>query len=636
VDLVSKESGSAAWQQAVLTLSRVVTGVVIVLALSWGRAVLMPIALAILLTFLLNPIVRRIQTVGLGRVVSVILAVSFAGMILTVVGVTGSQQVSSMLATLPENTTKIIAKMRSIKALSAGPTAQSFEQMIEAISRELQVSPGQTIVAKKSDEPADALNTEAQNEVRQIVVASEPVDWHMLTGPLGSAMEGIAMLAFAGVLLVFFLLDREGLRDRIVLLAGKTRLTVTSKALEDATNRVSRYIGMVALVNGGFGLLMAAGLFFLGVPYAVLWGCLGALLRFVPYLGPWIAAVFPIVMSLAMSDGWGQPISAFAFLMVLELVTNNVVEPLTFGHTTGVSPTALLISAAFWLFLWGPLGLILSAPFAVTLVVIGKNIPQLRFLYVLLADQPALSDDDGFYQRLLLGDRHQAALLLTSRLRESDPEHVFDQLVMPALMCAKRDQKNGQLDDDEADALQSLMGELLAAVDLSTTRVVAANAAEHEEPVTRQRLCLLGYAVDGDIDRVALKMLQKLLDPDRWDIEVIADGTLTSEVVAGVAVDPPAAICITSIPPGGIAHARYLCKKLRTVAPDVPLLVGRWGQRRIGQADRVRLIEAGANYLATSLVETRKWLDARYPVLCQAPAASNRGSEQSLEPTLMP
>ena len=151
--------------------------------------------------------------------------------------------------------------------------------------------------------------------------------------------------------------------------------------------------------------------------------------------------------------------------------------------------------------------------------------------------------------------------------------------------------------------------------------------------MTHQRLCLLGYAVDGDIDRVALKMLQKMLDPDRWDIEVIADGTLTSEVVARVAVDPPAAICITSIPPGGIVHARYLCKKLRAVAPDVPLLVGRWGQRRIGQADRVRLIEAGANCLATTLVETRKWLDARYPVLCQAPAESNRKSEQSLEPT---
>jgi hypothetical protein len=480
------------------------------------------------------------------------------------------------------------------------------------------------------------LETDAQKEVRQIVVASEPVDWHMLTGPLGSAIEGMAMLAFAGVLLVFFLLDREGLRDRIVLLAGKTRLTLTSKALEDATNRVSRYIGMVAVVNGGFGFLMAAGLFFLGVPYAVLWGCLGALLRFVPYLGPWIAAVFPIVMSLAMSDGWGQPISVFAFLLVLELVTNNIVEPLTFGHTTGVSPTALLISAAFWLFLWGPVGLILSAPFAVTLVVIGKNIPQLRFLYVLLADQPALSDDDGFYQRLLLGDRHQASLLLTSRLRESDPEHVFDQLVMPALMNAKRDQKNGQLDDDEADALLKLLSDLLDTVDPSTTRAVASGGGEREEPATRQRLCLLGYAVDGDLDRIALKMLQKLLDPDRWDVEVIPDGTLISEVVAGVAVDPPAVICITSIPPGGIMQARYLCKKLRAVAPDLPLVVGRWGQRRVNQPDRVRLIEAGANYLATTLVETRKWLDARYPVLCQTPSGSSRKSQQSLEPTLTP
>jgi hypothetical protein len=207
---------------------------------------------------------------------------------------------------------------------------------------------------------------------------------------------------------------------------------------------------------------------------------------------------------------------------------------------------------------------------------------------------------------------------------------------MPALMNAKRDQKNGQLDEEEAEALLSLLSELLDTVDLSNTRAVAPDGAEREEPATRQRLCLLGYAVDGDLDRVALKMLQKLLDPDRWDVEVIADGTLISEVVAGVAVDPPAVICITSIPPGGIMQARYLCKKLRAVAPNLPLLVGRWGQRRIGQADRVRLIEAGANYLATTLVETRKWLDARYPVLCQAPAKSTTKCEQILEPTLTP
>jgi predicted PurR-regulated permease PerM len=633
---VNKESGSATWQQAVLSLSRVVTGVVIVLALSWGRAVLMPIALAILLTFLLNPVVRRIQAFGLGRVLSVILAVSFAGLILGVIGITGSRQVSGMLATLPENTNKIIEKMKSVKALSSGPTAQSFEHMIQQISRELQVAPGRGNASKQAEEPADATEVETDNETREVVVASEPVDWQMLTGPLGSALEGIAMLAFAGVLLVFFLMDREGLRDRIVLLAGKTHLTVTSKALEDATNRVSRYIGMVAIVNGSFGLLMTLGLLVLGVPYPVLWGCLAALLRFIPYLGPWIGAIFPVVMSLALSDGWWQPINVFIFILILELVTNNVVEPLTFGHTTGVSPTALLISAAFWLFLWGPVGLILSAPFAVTLVVIGKNLPQFRFLYVLLADQPALSNDDGFYQRLLLGDRHQASLLLTSRTRESDPEHVFDQLVMPALINAKRDFKSGQLDEQEIEALIKLLGELLPAVEPSSVRSDAVVSEPQDAPIERKRLCLMGYAVEGDIDRTALAMLKQMLDPQRWEVTVIADGTLTSEVVAQVASDPPAAICITSIPPSGVAHARYLCKKLRVVAPDVPLLVGRWGQRRIGQIDQVRLIEAGASHLSTSLVDTRKWLDARYPVLSQSapsvPPALDRTPVAALTP----
>lgn len=633
---MSKESGSAAWQQAVLALSRIVAGAVIVIALSWGRAVLMPIALAILLTFLLNPVVRRLQLLGLGRCLSVILAVSFAGITMTGVFVTGSRQVSSLLATLPEHTTKIVDKLKALKAIGAGPTAQRFEQMIQDISHELHSPPGTESKLKDSDRPADASEVaqDPEQEVKQVILASEPVNWTMLTGPLGSAMEGIAMLAFAGVLLVFFLMDREGLRDRIVLLAGKTRLTVTSKALEDATNRVSRYIGMVAMVNGGFGLMLTAGLFLLGVPYAVLWGCLAALLRFIPYLGPWIGAVFPIVMSLAMSDGWGQPMAVFGFVLVLELFTNNVVEPLAFGHSTGVAPAALLISAAFWLFLWGPVGLILSAPFAVSLVVMGKNIPQLNFLYILLADKPALSDEAGFYQRLLLGDRHQAALLLAARLRESDPEHVFDQFVIPVLMNTKRDLHRGHLDQDESEELLRLLRDLIAGIAPDQVGAVTHEVSDQETPVSRQRLCLLGYAVDGDVDRIALTMLQKLLDTNRWDVELVADESLTSEVVARVAIDPPAVLCIAAIPPGGVAHARYLCHKLKTVAPDLPLLIGRWGQHRIGQSDRVRLIEAGASSLTTTLVEARKWLDARHPVLCKSTIETEHSSDRRLEPTL--
>lgn len=627
---MSKQS-SIAWRHSLSALSRVAIGAIIIAGLNWGRPVLMPIALAILLTFLLNPVVRRFQRLGLGRLPAVLLAVTIAGVGLTVIGVTGSRQVTSLIATLPENTAKIIAKLKTLKALASGPTALRFEQMIEAISNELKLPahPPATDSGEPMDPPAD-----------RVVVASEPFSLMALTGHLGSAMEGLAMMAFAIVLLMFFLMDREGLRDRIVLLAGRSRLTLTSKALEDATNRVSRYIGMVAIVNGGFGVLLSAGLFLMGVPYAVLWGCVAAGLRFIPYLGPWIGAIFPITMSLALSDGWWQPLAVFAFVMALELITNNIIEPLAFGHSTGVAPTALLISAAFWLFIWGPIGLILSAPFAVSLVVLGKNIPQLRFLNILLGEQSALSDAAGFYQRLLVQDRQQVAAIILHQKKESDPDRISDELIVPALSYTKRDLQREHLSDEEADAVLQLLRDSLLGVDFRkpSSRVNASVGPEEcPEGEAQKRLWLLACPIDGETDRIALALLNSLLDDNRWDVEIVTDGILTSEIAARVASQPPAAICITSIPPDGIAHARYLCQKLRSASAEVPLIVGRWGPaRRISQSDRVRLIEAGASTVTTTLLETRKWLNARYPVLCETAdsTSESNGTTRELQTVL--
>ncbi len=603
------------WQQSLVAFSRTFIGLVIVLALSWGRPVFIPIALATLLTFLLNPIVRGLQRLRLGRVLSVLLAVSFVGMGLTALGFVGSRQVASLLSDLPANTAKITAKVKSLKAVVSGPTAQRFEEMIEEVSRELQLSSAPSRSNAAATETGDS---SASQPIKETVPPPAKIPWEMLTGYLGSAFEVMATLAFTLVLLVFFLMEREGLRDRIVLLAGKTRLTVTSKALDDAATRVSRYIGMVALVNGGFGVLLTIGLFLLGMPYAILWGCLAALLRFVPYIGPWVGAFFPIVMSLAMSEGWWQPIGVFGFVLVLELIFNNIVEPLVFGRTMGVAPTALLISAAFWLFLWGPIGLILSAPFAVCLVVLGKNIPQLGFLNVLLGDQPALTADVGFYQRLLVRDRQEAVVFVVNRLGESDAHQVFDELLIPALNYAKRDFQRGHLTTEERDSLLEALCESFAKVDRSRAEAIQDAASPPDAVVAKekpQRLTLLGCSATDEVDRTALLMLQELLDPARWDVELVSEATLTSELVARVATEAPAVICIASLPPGGIAQARYLCKKLHAVAADVPLIVGRWGQRRISQPDHDRLTEAGAKVVTTSLLETQQWLDSWHTIL---------------------
>ena len=614
------------WQRAVILLSGTVVGLVIVLGLQWGRPVLIPIALAVLLTFLLNPVVRILQRRGLGRVWSVMVAVSTAGIVLMCLGGMVTRQVAGMLAELPQNTANIKAKVTTLRQLGSGPLIEQFAQMMEEISQEFQRPSTETPLALEDGSilvrvPVDSL---VKSPAEAVHVRSPSTPWLSLTGYLGSAFEVLATLAFALVLLVFFLLGREDLRDRVVLLAGKTRLALTSKALEDVTDRISRYILMVALVNGGFGVLLTAGLLVLQVPYALLWGFLAAALRFIPYIGPWIGAFFPIVMSLATSEGWWQPLAVFSYVMVLELVGNNVVEPCVFGRSTGVSPTALLVSAAFWLYLWGPFGLILSAPFAVCLVVLGKNIPQLGFLNLLLGDVPALRADVGLYQRLMLGDQHDAAMLVIQRMKRSPSEEVYDEMLIPALNHTRRDVQRDYLTDDDQRAILEGMRESLRQTD-AFLRAASASKTEQQNltpdappaissPAIKPAT-ILGCPARDDTDCVGLEMLRQLLNPTRWDLEVTALETLTSELAARIAEDPPAIICIASLPPGGLSHARYLCKRLRDASPEIEIIVGRWGQQRNGKMDRERLEQAGASFVTTTLLETRNLLESRFPLL---------------------
>lgn len=608
------------WQRAVILLSGTVVGLVIVLGLQWGRPVLIPIALAVLLTFLLNPIVRTLQRRGLGRVCSVMVAVSLAGIVVMGLGWMVTRQLAGMLAELPQNTANIKTKVTTLRQLGSVPLIAQFEVMFDEISEEVRRPSSDTIATRKDGKQLAKIPLLPPAIAEPLRSPSTP--WRSLTGYLGSVFEVLATLAFALILLVFFLLARDDLRDRIVLLAGQARLALTSKALEDVTERISRYIVMVAIVNGGFGVMLSAGLFAMQVPYALLWGFLAAGLRFIPYIGPWIGAAFPIAMSLATSDGWGQPIAVFGYILFLELICNNVVEPLAFGHSTGVSPTALLISAACWLYLWGPIGLVLSAPFAVCLVVLGKNIPQLGFLNLLLGDVPALRAHVGLYQRLMLGDQHEAAVLVLQRMKKSPADEVYDEMLIPALNFTNRDMQRDYLTDEDQQIVLDGMRESLRQADAFLRTV-----SDSQEPLTpdEQRtistspaiapIKILGCPAKDETDCVGLEMLRQLLDPTHWDLEVTALETLTSELAARIADDPPAVICIASLPPGGLAHARYLCKRLRDASPETLIIVGRWASQRNSKIDRERLEQAGASFVTTSLLETRQLLESRLPLL---------------------
>jgi len=619
---MSKSRIVPTWQNAIIILSGTVVSLIIVIGLQWGRPVLIPIALAILLTFLLNPVVRKLQQYRLGRMPAVMLGVSAVGLAMVLIGGLVARQVTILVAELPQNTANIKAKITTLRQFGSSRMATDFEKMAEEIGEATTVPTAEKLPANGETQDPDPVEKVVAST--PVVVRTETTPWLGLTGYLSSAFEALASLAFSLILLVVFLIGRDDLRDRAVVLAGRARVAVTSKALEDVTDRISRYLLMVAMLNGGFGIMLGLGLFALQVPYAFVWGFLAGALRFIPYIGPWIAAIGPMGIALATSEGWFQPLAVFGFVLVLELVSNNILEPLVFGRSTGVSATALIISAAFWGYLWGPIGLVLSAPIAVCLMVIGRNIPQLAFLNLLLGSEPALSSDMGIYQRFMLDDEQEATRLILLRLKDSPVDEVFDEMLIPTLNYAKRDFRRNQLSEVDhklvLDGVRTVLGHTATFFQALVQRkeddlqlALAAAAAPATAEIKRVQI-LVCPAADVS-DSVALTMLRQSLGSVQWNIEQTAVETLTSELVARIALDPPAILCIVALPPRGLSHARYLCKRVRDCSPQLPIIVGRWGQKRYGKLEREQLEEAGANFVTTSLAETKQLLMSRLPLL---------------------
>jgi AI-2E family transporter len=430
------------------------------------------------------------------------------------------------------------------------------------------------------------------------------------------------------VLLVFMLLKRESLRNRLIRLMGHGRLTLATKAVEDAGQRISRFLLMQVIINGGFGLVLALGLFLIQMPHALLWGFLAALLRYVPYLGSWITSVVLVALSLAVFPGWVQPILVLGLIVVLELVTANLVEPRLFGHSIGVSEVALLVAAAFWAFLWGPIGLVLSSPLTVCLVVLGKYVPQLEFLDVILGDEPSLSADVTYYQRLLARDQDEATQLVLTQLKTFPPEQVYDRLLVPALNYVKQDRARDDL--TEADEQFVLRATREIVEDLGE-RQTAAPAAEGSTAPASRKVRILGCPGHDEADALALEMLRQLLDPARWEMDVLSIDMLSSESVDRAGDKEPAVVCIGALPPGGLAHTRYLCKRLRARLPAARIVVGRWGLKGDLEQDQEQLREVGADRVETALLETRTHLSTWLPVLtpeetkrCASGAVSDR------------
>jgi len=588
---------------AVLTATVVVS--VIVAALYWARVVLIPVALAVFFTFVLSPVVLFLQRRGLGRILSVVVVMTATVLAVGAVALVVGRQIAQLTQTLPDNEVKIKQKVATLKDWVSANQGSRFADLMSDVYDLIAGTP------KAEPLPGDPGTPPA------VVVESSPSWVVRAQGFLSPAAEALGQAAFAFVLLLFMLLKREDMRNRMIRLLGHGRVTTTTKAVDETSRRISRYLLVQFILNASFGLVITLGLLVMGIGYAPLWGFIAFLMRYVPYVGTWIGVIPAALFTFAVTDGWGMTIAVLILFLGLEVICNNVLEPLLYGSSLGLSEVAQLVAAAFWAFLWGPVGLILSGPLTTCVLVLGKYVPQWRFLNVLLGDEPVLSPRVAFYQRLAARDQDEAADIVDKELETRPLEQVFDDILLPAVALAKRDVGEMRLSNDDLAFVTTSVHELV-----DETAEIAPAEAPAGSPGPRARALLV--AKDA-ADHAGVELLARLLDANLWEVEVAPANTLPSDMLEQVEKFRPAVVVIGSFPPGGLTHTRYLYKRLRQKFPDLKVVIGRW----TGSEESIawqRFRDAGADAVVSTLAEARTFLDGWRAVFAEAspPKAEGR------------
>jgi predicted PurR-regulated permease PerM len=574
-----------------LSFLHVLASVVLVIgALYWARAVFVPLALALMLTFLLQPGVAVLHRWGLGYAPAAMLVVLLLALLIGVISWVAVTQVSSLASELPRYQDNLKQKMEDLRQASQGGVFGKIQASMAALSRNLQKH---QLPAARPPEP----------------IALTP-PWPSLLSYVPSFLGFLVEAGLVLVLLLFMLIAHRDLRDRLFRLVGYGRVTVTTKALDEAGRRISYALRMQAMVNGTYGSAVGLGLFCLRVPYALMWGLFAGFLRFIPYVGPAVGALMPIALSMAVFAGWVKPLMVGGLFGLLEIATSALLEPLLYGRGIGVSQVAILMSIAFWAWLWGPVGLLLATPLTVCLGVLGKYVPYLTFLDVLLSDEPVTALN-RYYQRLVARDHDGAAEVVEELLATQTLLEVYEDVLIPALYYTKQDQRRGNLTGEEAQAMYQTTYEQLNALKLSqdassAAAAVASTPAGGTTAVLPPPTYLLGCPVHDEADEAALLMLQHVLEPRRFAVEVTRVGLLAAEVLSLVEQRAPALVCIGLVPPGGFAHTRYLCKRLRARFPTLPIVVGCWGGTTDEAETLARLHLDSLTQIGTTLTQTRQ------------------------------
>jgi predicted PurR-regulated permease PerM len=576
-----------------------IAGLVVVIgALYLGQDILIPLALSILLSFMLAPIVIRLRRWGLGRVPSVIAVVVLLLVALLGLGSIVASQVLHLADNLPRYEWNLRAKIRDLRiAVPSGGVVERTSDMLRDLSKELQeaTQPEDESKAQDQEEPAKPVPVQVQRP------APPPLQTlRELGGPL---IKPIATAGLVLVFVIFMLLQREDLRDRLIRLVGSSDVARTTEAMNDAAKRISRYLLMQLVINVLYGIPVGVGLYFIGVPNPILWGLLATILRFIPYVGPVIAALVPIALSFAVAPGWTVPAMTVALFVTLELFSNNVLEPWLYGASTGLSPVAVLVAAVFWTTLWGPVGLLLSTPLTVCLVVLGRHVPQLTFFDVLLGDEPALDPELKFYQRLLARDPDEATELAEEYLEDEPLDKLYDAVIMPALALAEQDRLRGSLDRA---AVLGMAEDTIGIIDylMEEEERAPEDAADSDAPLpaaAAEPVAVLCICARNRLDEAAAAMLTHLLTRRGIGAMTVPCQDIAGRNLARLPRQHVALICLSYVNPRATQHAHRLTRRLRHHFGDrARIMVGLWAAEP--QEDREELLQAmSADMLATSL-----------------------------------
>ena len=583
----------------------VVTGI-----LYFGREVLIPLALSVLLSFLLAPAVRHLERRRVPRAAATAIMVGLSCCVMAGLIWVSVAQFLNLAASLPEykkNIQEKVAILRSDPEGSFGKAKRTIDEIsTEMAKQDAAAGPP----APRSAPPSARLRAPAERPVP--VTIEEP----SLT-PFEFFREIVTLLVvpltIAGAVVLFtfiILLRQEDLRDRLIRLVGHGQLSVTTQVFEEAADRVSRYLRVQLIVNVTYGVPVGVALYAIGIPNAALWGLLAIALRFIPYIGAWIAAAMPIALAFAISDGWSLVIWTVAVFVVLELISNNVVEPWAYGSSTGMSSIAVIVAAIFWTWLWGAVGLLLAVPLTVCLVVMGRHITQFAFLSIMLGDQPVLPLEERFYQRLLARDQEEAAELAETYVGEHGLEALYEDVLIPVLNLAERDRHNEVLSEERTrfvlDNMRTLVEDLTERPDEAKEKSDEPGETKQmpsaEKPPGPVSVCIV--PARDEADEIVGTMLLRRLTARRVAAELLTTDVLKSEVLERVAELAPQAVYVSALPPAAVLDASFLCKRLRPRFPDLKIVVALWHAEGDVEKGRARLLAAGASEVVVTLKDS--------------------------------